>query len=204
MAAVFHFDEASHTYTLDGVRLPSVTQLLAPIKPDFSMVPPDVLERKRALGVAVHLACELDDMGELDDDSTDAGVMQYVAGWRKFRADTGAAIVANEQRLFHPAMRYAGTIDRLAYLRLRNDSEASTWLLDLKTGDEAYPSYGVQLAGYELLVRSNVDQGIATLNRGTVHLRPDASYRFSQFKNPNDAACFIACLSLFQWKENHQ
>ena len=197
---VFTFDEASHTYALDGVRLPSVTQLLEPIKPDFSMVPRDVLEAKRALGVAVHLACEIDDQGELDDESTDPGVMAYVAGWRKFRADTGAAIVMNEQRLYHPGLRYAGTIDRLAYLRQRSDQQSTTWLLDLKTSADPEPVHGVQLAGYRELLAGNGNI-VDHLKRGTVHLRDDGTYKLHEFKNPSDEAAFRACLAIHSWKE---
>lgn len=200
----FTFDEPTHEYRLDGVRLPSVTQILAPIKPDFSRVDPATLEAKRALGVAVHLACELDDQGELDDDGTDPRVLGFVAGWRRFRADTGAAILANEQRLYHPALRYAGTLDRLAYLRTGDDAHAAAWILDLKTGDEAHPSFGVQLSGYELLLRAQRgEDGHTDLRRGTVHLREDGTYRLHRFTDPGDEATFIACLTIARWRENN-
>lgn len=203
IVAVFHFDEASHTYTLDGVRLPSVTQLLAPIKPDFSMVPPDVLEQKRALGVAVHLACELDDLEELDDESTDSVVMGYVAAWRRFKTETAAVILANERKLYHPTLRFAGTVDRVAEISLGKDAARALWTLDLKTGDEPHASYGVQLCGYGLLLAANAPSA-AGMKRGTVHLRDDGTYRLHQFQNPNDEACFMACLALNAWKEQNK
>lgn len=190
IVSVFHFDEETHTYTLDGVRLPSVTQLLKPIGPDFSMVPPAVLEAKRHLGVVVHEACQFDDEGDLDDESVPVPVAPYLSAWRKFRADTGAQVIANEQQAFHPGLRFAGTIDRLVKL-----PDGSTWLIDLKTSADPYPSYGVQLAGYQLLL------SLSDVRRATVHLRDDGTYRQHEFKNPNDAAAFMACLSLHQWKE---
>lgn len=201
--AAFTFDEASHTYTLDGARLPSVTGILAPIKPDFTRVDPGVLEAKRALGVAVHLACELDDLDELDEAGTDPVVMAHVAGWRRFKADTGAAILANEQRLYHPTLRYAGTLDRLAYLRVRDEAQASTWILDLKTGSEPHPSFGVQLCGYQMLLAAQ-PQPLAPLDgvrRATVHLDDTGAYRFHRFTNPGDEATFIACLTIARWRE---
>lgn len=206
MMSRFEFDASGHVYLLDGVRLPSVTQLLAPIKPDFSMVPHDVLEAKRALGVAVHLACELDDLGELDDDGTDPVVMPYVGAWRRFRVETAAVILANERRLYHPTLRFAGTVDRVADISTGPGAARDLWTIDLKTGDEAYPSFGVQLAGYEVLLRAN-DERISPdlrMRRGTVHLRDDGTYRLHEFKNPNDQAAFMACLSLHAWKEAHK
>lgn len=206
----FTFDEQSHTYRLDGVRLPSVTEILAPIKPDFAMVPPGVLEDKRMFGTAVHAACEYDDLGELDDDGTDPRVLACVRAWRAFRADTGAAIVENERRLYHPTLRYAGTLDRLAYLRLKDKPEASTWLIDLKTGVDPHPSYGVQLAGYAMLSDANLDESrrrsittAAWIGRATVHLFDDGTYRFHQYRDPSDEATFMACLAIYRHKEKH-
>lgn len=217
MSAAFTFDEPSHTYTLDGHRLPSVTQILEPIKPDFSMVPPDVLERKRQFGTAVHLACELDDLGELDDDATDPDVMGCVRAWRSFKADTGAAIVMNEQRLYHPTLRFAGTLDRLAYLRLKGDEQPSSWLLDLKTSVDPHPSYGVQLAGYRTLLAGQEETGplsaamgeafrsigVDPIKRASVHLDASETYRFHQYRDPADEATFMACLAIHRFKEKH-
>lgn len=46
------FDKATHTYYLDGVEIPSVTQVIP--KPDFSFVNPDVLETARIEGNKMH------------------------------------------------------------------------------------------------------------------------------------------------------
>lgn len=209
MAQLFTFDEPSHEYRLDGVRLPSVTQIIAPIRPDFSMVPPAALEAKRAFGTAVHLACELDDLGELEDDATDPRVMGCVQAWRSFKAATSAQIVLNEQRLYHPVMRFAGQVDRTAFLMNMAwrgaDSTGAPWALDLKTSDQPHPSYGVQLAGYLMLLNGQPDEGVMPSNtrRATVHLFEDGTYRFHEYKDPSDEATFIACLTLHRFKEKH-
>lgn len=217
MTPVFTFDPASHTYALGGQRLPSVTEILAPIKQDFSMVPRDVLEAKRAFGSAVHLACELDDTGELDDDATDPDVMGCVQAWRNFRRDTEAEIFMNEERFYHPAMRYAGTLDRLATLSLawRKEAERGAWLIDIKTGADPHASYGVQLAGYRLLLAAQMEVGplsaefgtlfrsigVDSIARASVHLDKSGRYRFHQYKDPNDEATFVSCLAIHRFKE---
>lgn len=190
---VLQFDESTHTYRLDGQVVPSVTQLLKPIGPDFSQIPADVLERKRQLGTAVHLACELDDDGDLDDDSLDPALVPYVAAWRKFKADTGAVVLVNEKQLAHEDLRYAGTVDRVVSVG------REPWLVDLKTSADPHAAYGVQLAGYEELLRKASRMQVDT--RATVHLRDDGTFRLHQFTNPNDAACFRALLSIHHWKE---
>ena len=195
---VFEFDEASHTYTLDGVVIPSVTQIIKPIGADFSMVPPMVLEAKRVLGVAVHAATELDDLGELDDAETDPLVMGYVRAWRRFLAESRFDVSMNEHRLFHASLRFAGTVDRFGTIL------DAPWLVDIKTAADPIPSYGVQLAGYEILLRDFAYLETRPIRRATVHLNADGGYRMREYNNPNDAACFRSLLSVHHWKESNK
>jgi hypothetical protein len=52
MGVDFTFDPERHLYMVDGQPVPSVTQVLhsAGLAADYSMVPRDVLERKRIIG----------------------------------------------------------------------------------------------------------------------------------------------------------
>jgi hypothetical protein len=186
------FDEGTHTYSVDGRIIPSVTTIIRPLH-DFADIPAAVLERKRVLGTAVHLACELDDRDELDDAATDAEVMGYVAGWRKFRSDSGAKVLMNEQKLYHPTLMFAGQLDRL--LMLRNGVTA---LIDLKTSVTMSNAFGVQLAGYALLLE---DQDIPRNALHGLQLRANGAYKLHSYPDPNDAACFRALLSVYHWVE---
>ena len=62
--SVLTFDEASHTYRIDGQVVPGVTSVLKPLT-DYSMVPPADLQAAADFGKAVHRACELDDLMDL-------------------------------------------------------------------------------------------------------------------------------------------
>lgn len=190
------FDEAAHVYRLGGVVVPSVTQLLEPIKPDFSAIPPGVLEAKRQLGSAVHLACELDDDEDLDEDSLPPAVVPYLAAWRKFKADTGAEVLMNERKLASLTHRFAGTLDRL--VRVRN---GDLYLVDLKTSISMSASFGVQLCGYQMLLDDQPHGTKLTLARKGLQLKNDGTYKLVPYNNPNDLAAFRACLSIFHWKE---
>lgn len=191
----FDFDPIAHVYRLDGRVIPSVTQLLKPIGPDLSAIPRDVLERKRALGQAVHLACELDDKGELDEASTDPQVMDYVQSWRAALKALDAEVVLNEFQAYHPVHKFAGTLDRV--LRLRSTGE--NMLTDIKTAAEASPSWGVQLEGYRLLIDA---QRVTVQRRAAIMLSP-TKFQVVSYSDPNDEACFRALLSVHQWKERH-
>src|SRR5438128_7894060 len=67
VAIDFTFDPERHLYLVDGRPVPSVTQVLhsARLAADYSMVPPDVLERKRIIGEYLHKATQYLDEGSL-------------------------------------------------------------------------------------------------------------------------------------------
>ena len=97
------FEEEGHRYTLDGRQVPSVTQILKPLD-CFENVPPDLLERARELGSHVHLACHLDNRGDLDEESLDQEIWPYLTQYRRFRADCGWKLFASELRVAHPKL----------------------------------------------------------------------------------------------------
>ena len=189
MTAVLSFDEASHTYTLGARRLPSVTQILAPLV-DFSKVLPNVLERKRDLGSRVHAAAHFDDEDDLDEDSIEEDVLPYLGGWRRFRAETGARVVSCETRVFDASVGFAGSLDRVIELN------HARWLIDLKTAFSLPHTVGPQTAAY---LRALADPSVT--RRGVIRLRPDGSYRLDSLTDPSDWSVFLACLTIHKFKE---
>ncbi|WP_434033677.1 PD-(D/E)XK nuclease family protein [Cupriavidus sp. a3] len=187
------FDEASHTYTVDGERIPSVTQILAPLN-DLSFIKPDVLAYKRQLGTAVHKATELYDQGELDESTVPEVVQPYLDAWIRLRTELPFEILGMEERVYHPSHRYAGTYDRLVLL----DGKRCVW--DLKTGG-MFPSYGPQTAAYKNAVEKV--SGKRVEGRYTVELRDDGTYRLHEMTDPDDWPTFLGCLALHRFKTKH-
>lgn len=194
---LFTFDAALHRYTLDGVALPSVTQVLKPLY-DFAGIPFDVLERKRQLGTDVHRACELLDQHDLDEDSEEgrAGLERiagYVAAYKRFLAQTNAKVVENETRLFHPLHLYAGTIDRRYLIDQR------LWDVDLKTTSDISPVVGPQTAAYSAMLQANGHP--APHKRGALKLLPTGDFRLVPFDDPQDLPVFLSMLTVHRFKE---
>lgn len=206
---VLVFDEATHTYRVGGRRLPSVTEVLKPLYAGaFDFVTEEHLEWKSELGRAVHKACELDDDGVLDEESLDELVAGYVRGWRKFRAETPIDVYMNERPLHSLALGFAGTVDCVAFVTAPGGHRVPV-LIDRKTVSALSPVIGVQLAGYEILVREAVrDSKLASLFndivRWAVQLTPDGHYHIQPYSNPDDKLAFHACLSLAHWKEKEK
>ena len=66
---MIQFHEASHTYTLDGVDLPSVTHICRFLAYDYKSDKPWLAEAAARRGTAVHEACALIDYGEEPEES---------------------------------------------------------------------------------------------------------------------------------------
>ena len=83
------YDPATHTYKTDDVVRPGVTTILKKARL-IDTDAPWFDEYSRDRGTAVHLACELWDLGTLDESTLDPVLVPYLDGWRLFMAETGA------------------------------------------------------------------------------------------------------------------
>ena len=194
---VFAFDPVAHRYTLDGVQLPSVTQVLDPYY-DFAGIPAGVLEKKGRLGTAVHLACELLDRNDLDEETEEgraalAPIAGYIEAYKKFLAQVHPVVIENETQLYHPLHMYAGTIDR------RYEIASELWDVDLKTTSVISPIVGLQTAAYSAMLQANGRP--ASKHRAALQLQPCGDFRLVPFTDHQDLPVFLAMLTIHRFKE---
>lgn len=197
------FDAATHTYTLNGRRIPSVTQILAQVV-DYSMVPADILDRKCAIGSALHQAIAYDHDGALDEDSIDAAVLPYFDAWRKFVFDMGGALVvhAAEKPFASTLYQYGTTPD------IWGTVGGHFAVIELKSTATIHPAVGLQTAAQaEALTDNLVWTGKAfdaiqrrSVKRFCLQLKPTGNYTVREFKERSDFAVFIALRSVWGWK----
>src|SRR6185436_17565531 len=126
------FDDATHTYTLDGVIVPSVTGILkASGLIDFTGIPESILEAARVRGTTVHQAIAFYNDGDLDLELFEHDFPDYVGyleGWLSFCRQRNFTPILNECRIASRRHQIARTIDCLGEL----DGEAV--LIDYATG----------------------------------------------------------------------
>lgn len=194
---LFLFNEENHEYRYDKVKIPSVTRILqAAGVLDFSGVPPLRLEYKRQLGLAVDKACELYDMGCLDDNSVDQRIAEYVLAWIKFCGVEKFKPEQNQLMLFSKARKFAGRLDKMGVFR------GKMAILDIKCTWSMYESTGPQLAAYELLVKENM--GIKKLDRYGVLLKPSGCFDVYPFTDKMDESIFLSALQIQYWKDKNK
>ena len=186
----FKFDPDYHIYTLNGNTLPSVTGIIKPLF-DFSMINPEVLEYKRQLGTAVHLATELFDDNDLDESTLDEAVIPYLEAWKKFKVEMNVEIIASERPLYNVVHRYAGMIDREALVNKR------PFLIDIKCTAALSPATGIQLSGYKDML------GKPHNRRAAVQLKPNGNYVFQEYDDDGDFKVFLSLLNVENWRKKH-
>ena len=150
----FLFDEATHTYTLGGVVIPSVTEICAPIT--CGKYPPvGVVQQAAARGTRVHELCALYDMDALPDE-IEAELVGYVKAWAAFCRDYKPVWTHIELPLYgeiDTGLPVAGTLDRIGEI------DGLTRVVDIKTAASldrpAKVALCEQITGYEWLADLN-------------------------------------------------
>ena len=197
--ALLTFDEAAHRYVLDGLTLPSVTQVLKGAGLiSFDGIPWATLERKRQLGTLVHKVTEIFDRGEdLSEYDIPDEVMQYVEGYANFRNDCSFFPERIEHRMMGEisGMKFGGTLDRAGEIN------GAPHIIELKTCYTKSPVWGVQMFGYAWALAG---EKWNRYHRAAVQLSPAVTrgYRIHSYDDPTDSQVFQSALALVTWKQN--
>lgn len=185
-------DETTHTYTIDGEVLPSVTQILeAEGFIDYSMIPPDIREAAMARGQAVHRSIHFLHEEDLDWSSVDPDIRPYLDAYQRFRAESGFVPERVEARVFHPTYGYAGTLDLDGIYR------GQPTLIDTKTGH--LPRWTrLQTAAYAACLEG------PRLRFG-LELRGDGTYRLDgPYTDPRDLDVFLAAVTTYHARKEYR
>ena len=188
------FNEELHEYRWNGVAVPSVTTILKPLS-NMQFVDPYILDAAQKFGTAVHKACELHDLGTLDEDALDPGLAPYLEGWKKFSVEHATRWLVIEKPMFHSVYRYAGTPDRLGMV------DGCRSVVDIKSGSALFPTVGPQTAAY--LNIANHRELNPFERRYAVQLKMDGTYKLEEYKDPSDWSVFMSLITLRGWCAKH-
>ena len=179
------FDEATHTYTLDGVQLPSVTEVTRFCAYDYKSDRPWLAEAAARRGTAVHEACALIDYGEEPEETPE--IAGYLKAYRRFLKDWKPEWELIEHPMGSLEAGYAGTLDRCGIL---NGGPA---ILDIKTGQLYDAALKAQLAGYYTLYDTTVKL-CPDMRFYALKLSKDGTYELREV--PYNSSILAACITL--------
>ena len=180
----FEFRVKDHTYWHGSARLFSVTEVLDLV----GLIPSFCKEEERAHeGKAAHFACQLEDEGDLREDTVHPVIVPYLEAWRRFKNECGFKPEIIEKPFFREDIGLAGTPDRLGF------AFEKPVIIDIKTGQpQAYWAW--QLAGYSLLTE-------AGRLRYSVQLTKEGKYKLHRYDNPaRDRSIFQSALVIARVK----
>jgi len=187
------FDESRHIYKLDGIIIPSVTQILNEgglVNLDW--IDADLLADKADLGQKVHSTTELYDTQDLDFNKLHPTLKNYLDGWIKFRKDYDFIPAEIEMQLFHPVYRYAGRIDRVGF------AKEDLTIVDIKSGTKQ-KVHALQTAGYKCMYDVGKKKTEQIKRRLCVYLNQDG-YKVEEYKNTQDINVFLSALTITNYK----
>ena len=163
------FNEEKHIYTVDGKRVPSVTDICNPITADhYGEINSAILEMASRRGTAVHEATAFIDLGEMPEE--DPELDGYINAYLDFLLDFKPKWEYIEWIGYNETLNYCGTVDRAG--RVGNEY----WVLDIKTTasptKENYIATCCQTRAYSLMIEAS-----HLCKRKILYLKKDGSYR---------------------------
>lgn len=179
------FDATTHTYKIDGVAVPSVTQVLSDLIPGWQ-----ASEWYLQRGTAVHACCAMIARGVAFD--YDPAIDGQVRACRRFFQEVRPCVLSGttERSLFSTRYKFGGTMDLAAVIG------KDRTIIDWKASFGAALPY--QLAAYSIVCQEVLDDG--RINRGVgVQLNEDGTYQMSHvYDLRNYQHSFLALLSAYK------
>ena len=121
------FDEEKHEYTVDGTKVPGVTEILEALTAKhYGEISKEVLQQAKDRGTAVHAACEDLDYG-FEVEYIPAEWVGYVNAYAAFLNDYRPKWHGIEEMVYNPEQQYCGRVDRYGLI------DGKMAVLDIKT-----------------------------------------------------------------------
>lgn len=190
---VLTFDEAKHIYRLNGIVVPSVTQVMQPLSDEtYRDVEPRVLARAAGKGTAVHNAIE--NYLDFGIEDVDPDHMGYFTAFLRWLSEYNPQVLASEYRLYHKFMGYAGTADLICII------DGRLYLIDYKTTQRIEEMLvRVQLKAYAQALAS---LGVEPRRTAALHLRRDGTFDFQTHDGGAESwQVFSSLLTVLKYKQ---
>lgn len=167
------FDPSLHTYRVNGLVKPSVTQVLDAM----GYVSPFCKSGTAASrGSEIHSLLEYKDKGVLIQDGLDDISLTYLSQYDKYIIDVQPIFTDIELLMYDEQLQVCGTVDRAG---IQPD-----FIMDIKTGSSVPESARLQTAAYAMM---RFPLTYETVKRYCLHINPRLkSYKIKAYEDIND------------------
>ena len=191
------FEEGGHIYRLNGDVIPSVSELMVPLKERcYGGISKRTLENAAKKGTSVHNSIENWIKFGIDDVPSEH--RGYFDGFREWWEMYKPSVIASEVHIYHKKMFYGGTIDLLCEI------EGLLDLVDFKTTYAPLEmTCGVQLEAYAQALKSH---GIEVERKHILHLHKDGKWNFIEFPAKDPKRCLVvgALNLLYDYEQSYK
>lgn len=147
--AKFTYDDKTHSYYMDNIRVPGVTETIDPLS-DIDKIPALILRPRAERGTDIHTMCQYDLQGRLDENPLSDEIKRILEQFNLFKHTEGRDFDLDsatlEYGMLHESLKYAGRPDIIC------DGHA---VIDMKSSDFGKILTPLQLSGYENLWLKN-------------------------------------------------
>lgn len=197
----FTFDPDAHIYRLNGVEIPSATQLARFCSADIDKSRPWLAQVAADRGTRVHAYTMLMDYGELPD-TVDIDCAGYLKAYQRFLRSYHPEWIAIEYMGYahFSGVDFAGTVDRIGTL------SGDPVVLDIKTGVLHPAALSVQLTAYvQICKRTAFCNKSKPLVPKALKLSKDGTYELKSVEYREDLlnACILLNSALEKKARKH-
>lgn len=186
------FDPDKHEYRMDGVIVPSVTQVIEGMGFTDTRFYKDY---DRTRGRYIHAACALLAADNLNWDSLDERIRPEVEAFGNFFEKEKVEILETEKMMFSDTHRVAGTMD--IFCRF----EGRPAIMDTKSGG-ILPIIEIQTGGYSVLLHEI--SGVVRPGRFGLQLKEDGTYRLIRCRELQAEQHFLVLLNTYKLREYYE
>ena len=193
------YEDSTHTYWIDGVRVPSITQALKCATYDeFDHVDPAVLRKKAAEGTGLAAMIEAHENGTFDIEQCDPNLLPDFDAFVEWKRVSGATVLCCEKIVASKRWGYAGRLDLFVSLPKIGDA-----MIDTKRTASPPKSGGPQTAAqWEAYKETMGLPQDKKAERYLLHIK-DGRARLVHQKDPDDLKVFLASLTVTRWREKN-
>lgn len=189
-------DEDTHTYCLNGINLPSVSEIIRPLSDRiYGNIDMNILQKAAQKGTDVHFDIQQYlETGWMPDPGSER--YGYFLGFLEWWEKNQYSVIETEQKMYHKSFLYAGTTDLIAF-----DEREQLHLIDFKTTVDAHPKlWSVQLTAYEKQLEQIVPGYTHRIKTHVIQLFRDGYHKDVPLSDESNT--FMACMIIHNFKED--